>query len=165
MKKIKQVDFISKIMDMEIGTTYSFRIPEFDAEWFGVKCVEFPFDCGKGWIFGSYGNGAVMAIQNDEYTFEDIETYLKGYLWDDSEQMIEYAKEREKMKDGWHTICGWRVFVDDDRVIMGTSGTDLKQKPIYPYRYSKTENCWVNAAPISVAAFRTGIRRGTIQMF
>lgn len=165
MKKIKMVDFVNKIMDMECGTTYAFRIPEPDGIWYGVKCMELPFDGGKGWIFGKYGGDEVMAIQKDEYTFDDIENYLNEHVCDYSETMLEYHKENRKMKDGWHTICGWRVLVDNNRIAMGTSGTDIKQKPIYPYRWSKTENCWVNIAPVSVAAFRTGIKRGTIQMF
>ena len=148
---------------MKIGDTIAFHDSTLEADWHGVKCVQLPFDGGKGWIFGKYGGGEWMTLDEDEYTPNDMRHYIVENVLDGATpwDKLEYQKENRKMKDGWHTICGWRVLVDNNRVTMGIGG----EKPIYPYRWSKKENCWVNVAPVAVAAFRTGIKRGTIQMF
>ena len=80
-----------------------------------------------------------------------------------------------KINDGWHEICGYSVYVEKGHIVRGVSG-GKNPTTIYPYR---THWEWVDAvggkrreargwdmcAPISVDAFRAGVRRGTVEMF
>lgn len=66
--------------------------------------------------------------------------------------------------DGWHTIQGFEIYVEDDKVKRGISGDGVTAKPTYPYRYNKQMNCWVNCSGLSVSAFKSGVRRGTVTM-
>ena len=66
------------------------------------------------------------------------------------------------MKDGWHKICVYDVYVENDRVLRGTKANGTL--PSYVFRSCKHWN-WVNASGITVNAFRSGVRRGTIRMF
>ena len=40
-----------------------------------------------------------------------------------------------KYKDGWHTICGYSVYVENDRIVRGIK-LDRNKSPVpaYPYR-------------------------------
>lgn len=67
-----------------------------------------------------------------------------------------------KIKDGWHVIKGYRVYVKDGRVLRGVSSQDWRQRTTWPYQAKY--NCWTNVVGISVEAFRSGVRRGTITM-
>ena len=66
------------------------------------------------------------------------------------------------MKDGWHTIMGYDVYVEDGKVLRGTK--DKGQLPAYVYRACKRGG-WELEYAVTVAAFRAGVRRGTIRMF
>lgn len=67
------------------------------------------------------------------------------------------------MKDGWHTIYNNMVYVEDNKVLRGVSSDH--QRTAYPYRWmGKPHNCYTIASGISVEAFRSGVRRGTIEM-
>lgn len=66
------------------------------------------------------------------------------------------------MKDGWHKICGYDVYVENDRVLRGTKANGTL--PAYVYR-RVDERRWDNNCGITVNAFRSGVRRGTIRMF
>lgn len=69
----------------------------------------------------------------------------------------------EKMKDGWHTISGYEVYVEDGFIRRGIkydqNGGAL---PAFVYRWSKKLNCWSSEDKISPEAFRSGVKRGTI---
>ena len=65
-----------------------------------------------------------------------------------------------KVKDGWHTISGYDVYVEDGNVIWGFSSDN--QRAIFPYRAVKDD--WISASGLTVDAFRAGIRRETIIM-
>ena len=67
-----------------------------------------------------------------------------------------------KIKDGWHIIKNYIVIVENGRVLRGVSSQDWQQHAIWPYRAGKY--CWTNVSGISVEAFRSGVRRGTITM-
>lgn len=69
------------------------------------------------------------------------------------------------IKDGWHTLAGHKVWVENGRVLRGIS-TDHNgsQVTVYPYRASRQDNGWDNDSGISVGAFRSGIQRGTVIM-
>lgn len=76
------------------------------------------------------------------------------------------------ISDGWHTICGYEVFVEDGCIIRGVVGSGNAQKTAYPYRQCWSFNGlgerhpdgWDNCSGLSVDAFRAGVRRGTICM-
>ena len=71
-----------------------------------------------------------------------------------------------KIKDGWHTICGYSVYVEDGKVRRGTTGEGCNMQPTSPYRWlGKPHNCFSSDPYMSVDAFRAGVRRGTVQMF
>ena len=67
------------------------------------------------------------------------------------------------MRDGWHVIHGYDVFVRDGKILRGISS---KNDTIYPYRWDKELRCW-NAYyyGISVPQFRRGINSGNISMW
>lgn len=69
----------------------------------------------------------------------------------------------KKIKDGWHTICGYEVYVEDGYILRGVSSTDWRQVPTHVYRACKPSG-WSSTGPITVDAFRSGVRRGTISM-
>jgi hypothetical protein len=63
----------------------------------------------------------------------------------------------EKMKDGWHKIQGYEVYVENNKVIRG-----LKENgtlPAYPYKTAK-DGGWDNAAGVSVSTFSKGVADG-----
>ena len=66
------------------------------------------------------------------------------------------------MKDGWHTIAGYKVYVEDGKIKRGI--TDDGEKPIYVYRWNKKLECWTAEGDITQAAFQAGVRRETITM-
>ena len=65
------------------------------------------------------------------------------------------------MKNGWHTIQGRSVYVEDGYIIKATKANGTL--PAYVYRWYK--NVWVKEGKITVAAFSAGVRRGTIDIF
>lgn len=66
------------------------------------------------------------------------------------------------MKDGFHKIAGYDVYVENDKVLRGVSSDWTKTT--YVYRACK-KGGWDCVRSISVDAFRAGVRRGTIKMF
>lgn len=67
------------------------------------------------------------------------------------------------IKDGWHTIQGYKVYVEDGKVLRGILGEGNSQRTAYPFRRSK--NGWDNDSGLTVNAFRSGVKRGTVNMF
>lgn len=76
----------------------------------------------------------------------------------------------EKMKDGWHTISGYEVYVEDGYILRGIkydqNGGAL---PAFVYRRDRTKagiqvNGWTSEDKISPEAFRAGVRRDTIRL-
>lgn len=66
--------------------------------------------------------------------------------------------------DGWHTVCGFRVYVKNKRIIYGVSSQDWQQRTTRPYQWYDWANCWVNAHGIHVEAFRSAYKRGRALM-
>lgn len=73
-------------------------------------------------------------------------------------ETIKAIKDRKKFRDGWHTIQGEHVYIEDGKIRRAMKG-DL---PAAVYRWSRAGRCWVNDLPITPAAFAAGIRRETI---
>lgn len=65
-------------------------------------------------------------------------------------------------KDGWYTVCGYEVYIEDGKILRGISSDH--QKPTWVYRHAKTDG-WDREEAITPDAFRAGVRRGTIDMF
>lgn len=68
----------------------------------------------------------------------------------------------KKYADGWHTICGHRVYVENNMVKRGISSDG--QKTVYPYRPCKTGG-WYCDQTMSVAAFRSAWYRDTVNLW
>ena len=67
-----------------------------------------------------------------------------------------------KCKDGWRAICGWDVYIEDGFVVRGvSSGPDVV--PVYPYRKDR-HGGWNSCSGLTVAAFRAGVKRGTVRL-
>lgn len=70
------------------------------------------------------------------------------------------------MTDGWHSIGGYRVYVENNRVIRGVVGEYLGTKTAYPYRRDRRhKNLWDNVSGLTCNAFKSGVKRGTIKLF
>ena len=60
------------------------------------------------------------------------------------------------MKDGWHTIKGYEVYVEDERILRGTvKDGNGNSVTAYPYRHNQ-EGGWDNASGVKVETFRKG---------
>ena len=68
------------------------------------------------------------------------------------------------MKDGWHTILGYDVYVENNKVMRGTLGEGSTYRTAYPYKWDKTHRCWIKSAGICVNSFRNGVKRESIVM-
>ena len=66
------------------------------------------------------------------------------------------------MKDGWHSVYGWEVYVVDGKVMRGVS--DDGNMTVWPYRLNHKYGGWDICIGISVSAFRAGVKRATIIM-
>lgn len=69
---------------------------------------------------------------------------------------------KNTIRDGWHTICGYEVYVEDGYIMHGVTG-GWQSVTTWPYRACK-HGGWDATGPITVDAFRAGVRRGTIMM-
>ena len=70
------------------------------------------------------------------------------------------------MTDGWHSLGGYMVYVEKDRVLRGVIGEYLGTKTAYPHRRDKRrKNLWDCCAGLTCNAFKAGVRRGTIKLF
>lgn len=56
------------------------------------------------------------------------------------------------MKNGFHTVCGNRVYIENDRVLYGMVETSEGLKKCYPY--IKDNNGFSNCTGIRVNSFR-----------
>ena len=61
------------------------------------------------------------------------------------------------MKDGWHVIKGFEVYVDDNKVIRGVkkdhSGSEV---PAHVYKLDEKMQCWNSVSKVNVNTFRSG---------
>lgn len=66
------------------------------------------------------------------------------------------------ISDGWHTVAGHYVYVEDGYVMRGLKGTEgVYQTAGFIYRRLKPSG-WGKETAVSVAAFRAGVKRGTL---
>ena len=71
------------------------------------------------------------------------------------------------MRDGIHVIKGSEVYVVDDMVQRGIRRVnEYHTSTLYVIRAHRGKRgVWETTGPISVDAFRSGLRRGTIMLF
>ena len=69
----------------------------------------------------------------------------------------------KQVKDGWHTVAGHNVYVENGKIIRGVEGEDLTRVPVYPYRWMPSANAWSKES-MTPDAFRAGIKRETVMM-
>lgn len=73
------------------------------------------------------------------------------------------------MKDGWHIIKGYDVYIEDGRIMRGTTGRGTTTyRAVYPYKYKREDGMrgWHNCsgAGVKVDTFRKGVNKGTYCM-
>lgn len=68
-----------------------------------------------------------------------------------------------KNKDGWHTILGNRVYVEQGKVIRAvvqdSNGSLVPAWPYWPSKYGGWDNC---SGLLSVSAFRRRVKNDTV---
>lgn len=68
--------------------------------------------------------------------------------------------------DGWHFCYGYKVWVENNKVLRGLDGEYLGVHTVYPYRRDrKHKNLWDCIVGVTYQAFKAGVKRGTIKMF
>lgn len=92
----------------------------------------------------------------DEEILGSISGYKIGVVIDGKA----YKTETPQNKDGWKVISGYEVYIEDGKVLRGISS---RNTTVYPYRRCR-HGGWDNVSGLSMAAFRSGVRRGTIEM-
>ena len=101
-------------------------------------------------------------------TFEVDEEAVIDHFADDIRDLRTEGKTMAKktIMDGWHTICGCEVYVEDGKIIRGMKEDRNHSKvPAWVYRYNSRERVWVREyGGITVAAFRAGYARETIDL-
>lgn len=65
------------------------------------------------------------------------------------------------IKDGWHKVAGWEVYVEDGKVIRGIHRGDAVS--VYPYFYSRYGG-WDLCQTLTPDALRARLNRGTARM-
>ena len=68
------------------------------------------------------------------------------------------------VSNGWHNLSGYLVYVWDGQVVRGMFGVGLDQRPAWLYRYNSRLGIWSFCVSMSVNAFRSGVRRGTVKI-
>lgn len=68
------------------------------------------------------------------------------------------------MKDGRHIIMGRTVIVEDGMIVRGIKNPGWNETVGYVYRLDRKLRCWTSEGKITVAAFRAGVRRGTVDL-
>ena len=64
------------------------------------------------------------------------------------------------MKNGWHMIMGFKIYVEDNKVLRGIDDN----RTVYPYRWDNRLKCWNECSGISVSAFRKGLNEERMKM-
>ncbi len=65
--------------------------------------------------------------------------------------------------DGWHTVCGYEVYIKDGMIHEGMIRSGDSKVPAYVYRAVRSGG-WQKEDEVTVSAFRNGARRGTIRL-
>ena len=66
------------------------------------------------------------------------------------------------MKDGWNVIAGHDVFVEGGYIVRAMKNGGQQSASVY--RYNRRFGTWDKKDKITPAAFRAGVKRGTISV-
>lgn len=69
-----------------------------------------------------------------------------------------------KVKDGWHKVLGYDVYVENGKVMRCLVSHSSGYRTAYPYRDEPYYNCMGICIGISLDALRAGLKRGTIRI-
>lgn len=69
------------------------------------------------------------------------------------------------IRDGWHTICGCEIYVEDGFITRGVSADQNGNRVSARVFRSCKSGGWDKEDKITPAAFRAGFNRGTIRLF
>lgn len=65
------------------------------------------------------------------------------------------------IKDGWHTIAGYDVYIEDGKVIRGTLGYGSFYRSAWIYKHYA--GGWYNiSGELSVSSFRRHVKKGDV---
>lgn len=67
------------------------------------------------------------------------------------------------MKDGIHTILGYKVYVENNRVLHAVTGEGVHYRVLNFYRYTPRIG-WLRVAPMSPSALRRAIEHDMIRL-
>lgn len=74
--------------------------------------------------------------------------------------------EVKALRDGWHMVAGWEVYVEDGRILRGVmEDCNGSRVPCYPMRRDRRDARVWDRETLTPAAFRAGLARGTVRMF
>lgn len=68
------------------------------------------------------------------------------------------------MKDGWHKILDYDVYVENNKVLRGTLGEGVTYRPAYPYKWDKRYRAWIKNIGVNTSTFHKGVKRESIIM-
>ena len=69
------------------------------------------------------------------------------------------------LKDGWHTVCGEEVYIENGEVVRGVwIKCDGQNRPLYVYRWEERLRCWIYNGRTKYETFRSGLRRGNMRL-
>lgn len=68
------------------------------------------------------------------------------------------------VSNGWHKFAGYRVYVRDGYIVAGMLGAGRDQRLAQLYKYNPRFGIWMHCVFMSVNAFRSGVRRGTVKI-
>ena len=69
-------------------------------------------------------------------------------------------KGESHMKDGWHVVAGCDVYVEGGYIVRATKNNGRQSASVY--RHYSRPGTWYKEYKITPAAFRAGVKRGTI---
>lgn len=68
------------------------------------------------------------------------------------------------MNASWRIAAGHEVFVENGKILRGmVRDSNGSYKPTYPYRLNRN-GTWIIETGVTLAAFRSAVRRGTMDM-
>lgn len=72
----------------------------------------------------------------------------------------------KNITDGRHTISGYEVYIENGKIVRGMKRdpSGIGKLPAYVYRSSKYGGYDRESGGLTVSAFRSGVRRGTISL-
>ena len=67
---------------------------------------------------------------------------------------------KKEVRDGWYTVKGYEVYVEDGAVARAVSDKGHGRVTVYPYRITR-EGAYIRCS-VSLPALRAGLSRGSI---